>query len=433
MQIALALVLLVGAGLMVKTLVQCAGAPLGFNPNRLLGAYIVLRGSDYELTNDPARKVTPNVERFFRETVIRISALPGVKSTAIGRIPTRGWYRHRVRVIGRPEVPEDDVPRAMLTEISDDYFRVAEIPLARGRHFASRDSAGTGGVAIINQMLADELFGDEDPLGQVLQITVKSPFSEDSRRVADRPRTVVGVVADSTHIRPGDRPTPEIYYPLSQHMWDFPGGGQHGIHTRNGILIRTHVDPGTLQREVRKAIAEVDPRVVPTIESMDRFLARSVETERFWLHLLGLFATVALLLAAIGLYGVISYAVAQRSHEFGIRMALGAGRSAVLKKVLYDGLRLSLAGVAVGIAAALGLTRLIESQLSGVSPTDPLTFSAVTVVLLSVALLASYVPAVRATRVDRCRRCGTNRAWGRLCDSFRNSSIHEGLAAEDAP
>ena len=185
----------------------------------------------------------------------------------------------------------------------------------------------------------------------------------------------------------------------------------HRQHTRNGILIRTHAEPEGLQQAVQQAIAEVDRnRAGGTVETMEQRLASTYGTQRFWLQLLGLFSVVALLLAAIGLYGVISYSVTQRNHEFGIRMALGAQRASVLKVVLFDGLRLSLIGLAIGLAAALGLTRLIESQygavqdyesrLYGVTPTDPPTFTAVAVVLLAVALLASYIPARGATKAD---------------------------------
>ena len=410
-QVALAVVLLVGAGLMVSTLVNLANAEPGFNPDRLLGIHIVLRGPRYEVKDDPARKVTPNVELFYREAMRKIEALPGVKSVGVGRLPTMSWHQHRFRILGWPEPPEDEEPRVALTEVSDNYFRVAEIPLLVGRHFTQRDTTGTAGVAIINKTLADTFFPGQDPLGQVLQVTLKSPFNERSRRVADRPRTIVGVVGDSTYGDPGRHPPPEIYHPMSQHLWDYPGGGMHRQHTRNGILIRTHAEPEALQQAVQQAIAEVDRnRAGGTVETMEQRLASTYGTQRFWLQLLGLFSVVALLLAAIGLYGVISYSVTQRTHEFGIRMALGAERSSVLKVVLADGLRLSLVGVAIGLAAALGLTRLIESQhgavldyesrLYGVTPTDPATFTGVAAVLLAVALLASYVPARRATKVD---------------------------------
>ena len=185
---------------------------------------------------------------------------------------------------------------------------------------------------------------------------------------------------------------------MSQHLWDYP---VPELHTMKQILVRTHVEPAALSRAVREAIAEVDPHVVPLrVHTMKHRLASSSGVQRFWLQLLGLFSSLALLLAAIGLYGVISYSVTQRTHEFGIRMALGAERSTVLRVVLADGLRLSLMGIAIGLVAALGLTQFIESELYGVAPTDPLTFTAVPSVLLAVALLASYLPARRATQVD---------------------------------
>ena len=399
-QVALAVVLLVGAGLMVNTLINLTNAPLSFNPDRLIGVYIHLKGPRYEVKGDPNRKVTPNVEFFFREAMRKIEALPGVKSVGVGRLPTEGWGDYRFRVLGRPESPEDEEPRSRLREVSDNYFRVAEIPLLRGRHFTQRDTAGATGVAIINKTLADSFFPAQDPLGQVLQVTLKGPYSETSRRVPDRPRTIVGVVGDSFYKRLTKGPRPEMYYPMSQHLWDYPGGGFHRLHTRNGILVRTHVEPATLQQAIRQAIAETDPNQVPGVRTMAQRLASTYGTQRFWLQLLGLFSGLALLLAAIGLYGVISYSVTQRTHEFGIRMALGAERSNVLRVVLSDGLRLSLIGIAIGLVAALGLTRLIESQLYGVTPTDPATFTAVAAVLLAVALLASYVPARRATKVD---------------------------------
>ena len=401
-QVALAVVLLVGAGLMINTLLNLVRANPGFNANRLLAVDLSLRGPRYATRNDSGeRSVTPGAENFFREAHRRIEALPGVRSAGLShRMPTRSTYRLPFRITGEPEPRKDDEPRAGYSEVSSNYFQVAEIPLLEGRHFTELDTADSLGVAIVNKALVDRYFPGQDALGSVIQVLLGNPFDETTPRVSDRPRTIVGVVADSMWRRLNREPFPEVYFPMSQHPSAYPSNPMLSLHLRKGMLIRTEVEPLSLSQEVQETIEGIDPHVSKRIRTMKSDLAFSYQEQRFWLQLLGLFSGVALLLAAIGLYGVIAYAVTQRTHEFGIRMALGAERSNVLSMVLGNGLRLSLLGIGIGLVSAFGLTRFIESQLYGVTPTDPLTFTGVAAVLLAVALLASYLPARRAIRVD---------------------------------
>ena len=401
-QVALAVVLLVGVGLMINTLLNFVQTKPGFNPDRLLAVDIVSEGPRYVLRDGSGNPiVSPNVENFYREAQRKIEALPGVRSVGTShRIPTRGTFRFRFRIAGQSEPREGEDPRAAYSEVSSNYFQVAEIPLLKGRHFTQQDTVDSLGVAVINKTLADRYFPGQEPLGQVVHVFLTEPLNQTGPRFADRPRTIVGVVGDSIGWGVNDYHFAEVYYPMSQHRSAYPSYRTSMLHTRKGMLIRTDVEPLALSGAVQEALRGIDPYAAPQIRTIESNLAFSYKHQRFWLQLLGLFSGVALLLAAIGLYGVISYSVTQRTHEFGIRMALGAQRSNVLRVVLGDGLRLSLIGIAIGLVAALGLTQLIENQLYGVTPTDPATFTGVAAVLLAVALLASYVPARRATKVD---------------------------------
>ncbi len=271
--------------------------------------------------------------------------------------------------------------------------------MLKGRVFTAGDAADAPGVAIINETMARRFFPGEDPLGVRLQAGLRGQVVHEDL-VADRERTIVGVVGDAKRgLRAGTGPV--MYVPYGQHLDVYSGIGVWTIRAWKRLVIRTTGDPLRLAGAVRTAMADVDPELVPyDIMTMDALLADSAQQEQFWMQLLGLFAVLAVALAVIGLYGVISYAVAQRTHELGVRRALGATRTDVLTLIVRQGLVLALLGVAIGIPAAVALTRLMASQLFGVTPTDPATFAAAAVMFVSIALLACSIPARRATKVD---------------------------------
>jgi putative ABC transport system permease protein len=279
-----------------------------------------------------------------------------------------------------------------------------ETPLLKGRAFTERDTQGSPGVAIISEATARAFFPGEDPIGQVLQASLQ--IYTDPRAALDRPRQIVGIVGDTRQLwqRNGEREPlpiiPVVYVPYRQHLWEYPGNTA-GFHVGAELVIRTASDPMRSVAAIREVVADVDRDVeLAQMVTMEERLGDVTTSERFWVGLLGIFAALSVFLAAVGIYGVISYSVVRRRHEFGLRKALGADSVNVIRLVLKESLVLSLIGVGIGLAAAFGLTRLISSQLYGVSATDPLTFSIVSVGLVAIALLASYVPARRAVRTD---------------------------------
>ena len=396
-QAALALVLLVGAGLMLNSFVRLVQVDPGFASHQLLTVgfnlfpkYAELDGSEYLF------RFTPRAAVLQQHLLERIETLPAVDS--VGLVSARR-PRLAVSILGRPAAARDEPFRARYTESSPDYFRTLQVPLLKGRAFTTRDGAGAPGVAVINETMARQLFPGEDPLGARLQADqLRGRVHEDL--IADRPRTIVGVVGDvKSSLR--SETGPVLYVPYGQHLDVLPGGGTWAARAYKRLVIRTAADPLSLAGAVRTTMADVDPDLVPyDIMTMDAQLADSAAQEEFWMQLLGLFAGLAVALAAIGLYGVIAYAVAQRTHELGVRTALGATRANVFTLVVRQGLVLALLGVAIGIPAAVALTRMIASRLFGVTPTDPATLAAAAVLFVSIALLACSIPARRATKID---------------------------------
>ena len=387
---ALALVLLVGAGLMLNSFVRVVRIDPGYPSDQLLTVHFSL----FDRFDDPKYmeaeapqaliRFTSGARVLQQQLLERIEALPEVESVGLG---SSGGVPARVSVFGRPAAPRGEPFQARYLEIGPGYVRTLQIPLVQGRVFTARDGAGAPAVAIINETLARQLFPGEDPLGARLQV-------DDGQ-----PRTIVGVVGDikSWNLKSGTRPV--MYVPDGQHLDGFERQAGYGVQ-RKLLVIRTAADPLSLVGAVRTAIADEDPDLVPfDVMTMDARIANS-DQEEFWMLLLGLFAGLAVGLAAMGLYGVISYAVAQRTHELGVRTALGATRNDVLTMIVRQGLVLVLLGVAIGLPAAVGLTRVISSQLFGVTPTDPATFAAASVLFVGIALLACSIPARRATKVD---------------------------------
>ena len=395
---ALALVLLVGAGLMLNTFVRLVRVDPSFPSDQLLAIEFDLDPPQSGEFDDSANlmRFTPGAAVVQQRLLEGFETLAGVDS--VGLISATD-FRFPVSILGRPSAARQEPLQAEYAEISPDYFRTLQAPLLKGRVFTARDGAGAPGVALINESMARQFFPGEDPIGARLQADLLDQVVHEEL-IADRPRTIVGVVADvKRNLR--SETGPVMYVPYRQHLDVYPGTGLYLIRSYKRLVIRTAADPLSLAGAVRTAMADVDPDLDPNnITTMDAWLAGSAQEERFWLQLLGLFAGLGVALAAIGFYGVISFAVAPRTHELGIRTALGANRSDVFTLIVRRGLVLALLGIAIGIPAAVALTRLIASQLFGVTPTDPATFAAAAAMFVSIALLACSIPARRATKVD---------------------------------
>jgi putative ABC transport system permease protein len=369
-EVALALIVLAGAGLMMQSFRRLTNVDLGFNPNHLLTLQISLPYAKYNAQQTAA---------FYQELLRSVSALPGVRLAATTDVVplTSDLYRSRFAVEGAPAPDPGKFPVCQTRAVSPDYFRVMQIPLVKGRFFTEADFRKS--MIIINETMARRFFPHQDPVGREILMGVLDP---NPARVP-----IVGVVADSRDIQPYADALPEIYWPF--------------VNNLDNLVVRTATDPLTLAPSVRAVVLAIDSKQ-PTydIRTMDQIVSGSLEPRRFSMLLLDGFAALALLLAAIGIYSVISCSVEERTHEIGIRMALGAEKSDVLKMVIGQGLRLALIGVIMGIAGALALTRFLASLLYGVKPTDPLTFIVVSLVLIAVALAACYIPARRAAKVD---------------------------------
>jgi putative ABC transport system permease protein len=402
-EVALALVLLVGAGLMINSYARVTAVDMGFDTDNLLTMELSLAGLERYRTRHDARhfSVTPQASDFYQDVAERVAALPGVESVGLTTgLPPRLWMSPPFRVIagsGR----EDNNRSAQFHEVNEDYFETMGIDLIRGRMFSASDSESGSGVVIINETLARQYFGAEDPMGQQVQVSINqgNPELED-----DRPREIVGIVRDARMVLRSD-PMPIMYIPYRQHLGDYAGSGPFFIHARKDYVIRTASDdPMAMANAVRAAVRDADLSVaVDNMMSMDERLSASAGNERFWMRLLGLFAALAVFLATIGIYGVVSFTVEQRTHEFGIRTALGARKADILALVLREGFLVTAIGLVIGIAGAFGLTRLITNQLYGVTPMDPATITAVATVLVIVSMLACLIPGRRAAKIDPLR------------------------------
>ncbi len=375
---ALGVTLLIGAGLLLRSLDRLSHAPLGFNPQALLTANFELSETRYN--SDQQNEF---INRFFE----RVRALPGVASAA-GALPlplSEDHWMVSFNLLDHP-VPQGSLPAADFYVVVPGFFETMQVPLLRGRTFDRRDERNGPPSMIVSRAFVKKYFPNEDPIGRRVEIGA----SEGEARKAYKTRTIVGVVGDIRTSNLNEEPAPAYFIPLPQLMFGVPT-----------LVIRAYGDPRSVAPEIRRVLASLDPEApLHTIRSMDDYLALDLGRARFQTVLLGLFAGIALLLTAIGLYGVIAHGVSQRTHEIGIRMALGASRSEVLRLVMQRGIALTLAGVTAGVLGAAALARLIEASLYQTPPRDPLTYFTVCVVLSAVALLASYAPALRATRVD---------------------------------
>jgi len=375
-EIALSLVLLVGAGLMIRTFLRLAGSSLGFNPDQVLTAQLLLPGTKYPQLEDRVR--------FLNEALSRITALAGVESAgAVGFAPLSGfWGSTSFSIEGQPAPRSEALPHADFNVVSPSYFRTMQVPLLVGRDFAASDTASAPEVVLINQNLARQLWPNQNPVGKHL--------SPDPAMFGKTTWEIVGVVGDQKHFGVAEPTHATIYRPFAQES--FP------LIT---FALRTQVPPLTLAKAVRQAIWSVDKdQPISKIITMNEAAAESVTLRRVSMILLAMFAALAVFLAVVGLYGVMAHLVAQRTHEIGIRLALGARPKDISYLVVRQGVWLAAVGIFLGTVAALALTRLLTSLLFGVRPEDPATFTAVGLLLSGVAFLASYLPARRAAKVD---------------------------------
>jgi len=381
-EVALSIILLAGAGLLLRSFWRVLQVRPGFNPSHLTTVQIWI-----PQPNDPAMDPYGPMEKrsaFLMEVYRRVAALPGLEQSAIAGNDTLPMNSGRnyspFSIEGRPTDSERS-PVADIAIVDTQYFRTMEVPLMTGRNFSATDTSSTQAVAVIDQTLARRYWRDQDPLGQ----QVKFGFGPGPKGV-----TIVGVVGDIKSDGFEALSVPHIYVALGQ------------FAPINAVLFfRSRGDAERLGEAVRHVVGSMDVNVaVHSVSTMDQIIERSVADRRFALDLLGVFATVALLLAAIGIYGVMSYAFSQRTHEVGIRMALGAQRRDILRMALVEGMRIVVIGLVAGLAGAAVLTRFFQSMLFNVAPGDPITFLTASAVLAGVAFFACYIPAQRATRVD---------------------------------
>ena len=375
-EVGLALLLLVGSALLLRSLVGIFRVPPGFDPHGAIAFDMDLPGVRYGKPEQSAQ--------FFRELLRRLNETPGVVS-ASGTMPlpfSDNHIRSSFQIEGRP-VPKSDEPRALFSSVGLGYFETMRIPLIAGRTFTASDSRTSAPVLIISQSLARRFFPNENPIGKHIQ----PGASENNKQVM---REVVGVVGDVLHRQLWSAPDPEVYVPYDQVAM----GGMT-------IVVRSDGDPRALLPAVRQQVKQLDAELpLYGVHTLEDYISGSVAQRRFTALLLGIFAAVAMLLAAVGLYGVMSYSVTQRTHEIGVRVALGAEAADVLRLVVGQGLRLTVLGVVLGWLGALGAARFLSSLLFGVAADDFATFAAVATLFLAVALVACYLPARRAMRVD---------------------------------
>ncbi len=375
-EVALALVLLIAAGLMIKSFLRLQSVNPGFNPENLITLEMQLPENKYA---DKER------QRIFQQQLVqRIAQIPGVQKVGtVDNLPFSGnEFNAGLTIEGQPPLNAAERPRAFLRNVSPHYFESMEIPLRKGRTFADSDNGNAPGAAIVNETAARKFWPNEEPLGK--RFKRGRPDSQNPWM------TVVGLVSPVSHTSLQVASQPEVYLPFQQNP---------GLNLT--LVARTQSDPRSFAGVVRREVAALDKDLpVSNIKFMDEIIGKSVAQPRVYALLLGIFAGLALILATIGIYGVMSYTVIQRTHEIGIRMALGARPRDVLKLIVKQGMILGGTGILIGLFVSFAFTRVLASQLYGVNATDPLTFAAISLLLMLVAVAACYIPALRATKVD---------------------------------
>lgn len=376
-EVALALVLLIGSGLLMQTLWRLQRVDPGFRRDQLV---------TFELTLPESRYKDPQIPVFYRSLLERIRALPGVESASAGfGLPmTQNSITVSLQIMERP-LPDAKRPSTDTHVVALDYFKTMGIPVLHGRDFNENDRTDSKPVVVVNQAFAKKFFPNEDPIGKTIQTGLG--FGPPGQHTT---LEIVGIVGDVHQDAMNLDPEPAVFYPTSQ-----------GPINDVNVVVHTTLPPESIVLALRQQVWALDKDLpLLDVNTMEQYVRDSMAQPRLNTVLLGIFAGLAFVLTAIGLYGVISYSVAQRSREMGIRIALGAQSGSILKMILGQGIRLALIGVAVGLCGALVLTRLIASMLYGVKPFDAMTFIAVALLLMGIAMFASYIPALRATRID---------------------------------
>jgi putative ABC transport system permease protein len=383
-EIALSLMLLVAAGLLLKSYGQLRGVNPGFDANHVLAVRLSLPAARYSNA--------ASVKTFYDKITPRIVGLPGVEGvSAASALPLSGLIaRTTFTIAGRAPVSPGETPFAQHRWVGPGYFETMKIPLVRGRDITDSDNDHAPGAIIIDQALQRHFFGAEDPLGAHVLINMG-----DGNPARDY--EVVGIVEDVKHMGLTDEPVPTLYGPIPQ----APKSAVPFMANNFSLVVRTGIEPEVLASTLRRELRNVDVDVATAgVRPMRQFLSASVAARRFNMELLGVFAVTALLLAAAGLYALIAYLVSQRTREIGIRLALGATPRHILRLMIGQGMKLTLIGITIGVVGAIVVTRLMRSLLFAVAPTDLMTFGISAAALIAVALLACFIPARRATKVD---------------------------------
>ena len=379
-EVALSLLLLVSAGLLIKSFARLQETSLGFDPENVLTLRVPLPEARY--------KEYAQVDNFWNELLARVRALPGVESAGLTRgLPMNGGIESGVMLEGQETTNPRDITVAVNLFAEPGYFKTMNIQLLQGRFISEQDTKDAPMVAMVDEMFVARLIPDGNPIGKRLRIGGdRAPL-----------RQIVGVFKHIKHYGPDEEGRAEIFTPYRQ----VPAENFAGSNRNLWLAVKTKGDPTSLAPAIRNEVLQIDKdQPISNVGTMEQIVASTVAPQKFATWLLAVFAASAMLLAAIGIYGVMAYSVTQRTHEIGIRMALGAGRRDVLRMVVSQGMKLAFIGVAVGLVGAVVLTRLMSSLLFGVSATDPLTYGGVSVLLAAVALLACLIPARKATRVD---------------------------------
>jgi putative ABC transport system permease protein len=386
-EVLLAVVLLIGSALLIRTFVALHAVNPGFDSHNVITMEMSLTGPRYEKT--------AGVAQLSHDGRQRVNAIPGVEESAFTCcLPIQGQFGLPFTIVGKPVDPSKGPPGAGWMSASPDYYKLFRIPVVRGREFTDKDTTAAPGVALVNEALAKQFFPNENPVGQ--QIVIGHGVGPDFEEPA---RQIVGVVANTHDGGLGRDPGPLMIVPDAQ-VTDGMTKLNAGIVPLRWV-VRTHGDPRQLMNQVTEQLRQASGGFsVSRVRLMDEVVSRSTASESFNMTLLTIFGVVALVLAAIGIYGLMAYSVEQRTQEMGIRMALGAGRDNIRKLVVWQGMRLALVGLVLGVGAAFWLTRFLASFLFGVKAWDPIVFVSVPVILASVALLAVWLPAVRASKLN---------------------------------
>ena len=389
-EVALALVLLIGSALLIRTAMALGDVDPGFDTHNVLTMRMSLKGAKFDKADA--------VEQLVHNGVDRLKAIPGVvEASATCCVPLQGGYGLPFRILGRPLASDSQGPYhggAGWSTVSPGYFEVFNIPVKRGRTFTDRDTAASTKVVIINEAMAKQYWPKQDPLADKLLIG-KGVMREFE---AETDRQIIGVVADTKQNGLDSDPSPQMWIPQAQ-VPDLANALNVGL-TPIAWIVRTRVPPRSLSNQIQATLRQSTGLPVTDVEAMDSIVSPSVSRQRFNMWVMSVFGGCALLLAAIGIYGLMAYSVAQRTQEIGIRMALGAQAEQVRRMVVGQGMALALVGVVIGLGASIGLAQVISSFLFGVKARDPLAFSAVPILLGLVALVAVWLPARRASKVD---------------------------------